>query len=172
MPASARNRMMDTLSLGLAEPVEAYDTTTASRIARGVCRKLATLGYATLLEFRVGLGRRADVIGMDPAGRFVIAEVKSCAADFRADAKWHDYLGYCDAYYFAVDEDFPRALLPAEHGLLIADEHDAAILREAPLRPMPAGKRRAQITRFGLAAAARLALVTGMVSPDGGWRED
>ena len=51
---------------------------------------------------------------------------------------------------------------PAEHGLIIADEHDAVILREAPHRPMPAGRRRAQILRFGLVAAGRLSFATGL----------
>jgi hypothetical protein len=163
---------MDTLPLGLAEPAELYLPSTADRIARGVCRRLGELGYRTLLEFRVGLGRRADVAGLDAAGRFVIVEVKSSTADFRADAKWHDYLGYCDAYYFAVADDFPREILPAEHGLIVADEHDAAILREAPSRTMPAARRRAQILRFGLVAAQRLSFATGYVRPDQDWRED
>lgn len=163
---------MDTLPLGFAEPAEPYQSATASRIARGVCRKLGEMGYRTLLEFRVGLGRRADVAALDATGRFVIAEIKSSPADFRADAKWHDYLGCCDAYYFAVMDDFPRALLPAEHGLIVADEHDAAILREAPHRPMPAARRRAQILRFGLVAAGRLSYATGLAPVDQDWRED
>lgn len=163
---------MDTLPLGLAEPAEPYLPSTADRIARGVCRKLGELGYCTLLEFRVGLGRRADVAGLDATGRFVIVEIKSSTADFRADAKWHDYLGFCDAYYFAVADDFPREILPAEHGLIVADEHDAAILREAPNRPMPTARRRAQILRFGLVAAQRLSFATGHVRPDQDWRED
>ncbi|MCW5770743.1 MAG: MmcB family DNA repair protein, partial [Rhodospirillaceae bacterium] len=75
-------------------------------------------------------------------------------------------------YYFAVAEDFPRDILPGEHGLIVADEHDAAILREAPHRPMPAARRRAQILRFGLTAAMRLSHATGFVRPDQDWRED
>ncbi len=163
---------MDTLPLGFAEPAEAYQTAAASRIARGVCRKLGEMGYRTLLEFRVGLGRRADVAGLDATGRFIIVEIKSGPADFRADAKWHDYLGCCDAYYFAVMDDFPRAMLPAEHGLIVADEHDAVILREAPHRPMPAARRRAQILRFGLVAAGRLSYASGLAPVDQDWRED
>ncbi len=163
---------MDTLPLGLAEPAELYLPSTADRIARGVCRKLGELGYQSILEFRVGLGRRADVAGLDATGRFVIVEIKSSLADFRADAKWPEYLPYCDAYYFAVADGFPQEVLPAEHGLIVADEHDAVILREAPHQPMLASRRRAQILRFGLVAAQRLSLATGFAPMGGDWRED
>jgi hypothetical protein len=134
----------------------------ALRLARGVSRRLAELGYATLTEFRVGDARRADVAGLDRAGRFVIVEIKSSIEDFRSDGKWTDYLAHCDAFYFAVAEDFPRAILPAEHGLMVADEHDAAILRAAPERVMNAQRRRAQTVRFGLAAAQRLFVAEGL----------
>jgi hypothetical protein len=163
---------MDTLPLGLAEPASLYEPGVADRIARGVCRRLGELGYQTLLEFRVGIGRRADVAGLDAGGRFIIAEIKSSTADFRADGKWPEYLPYCDAYYFAVADDFPRDILPSQHGLIVADEHDAVILREAPQRPMPAARRRAQILRFGLIAAQRLSFATGFAAPDRDWRED
>jgi hypothetical protein len=163
---------MDTLPLGLAEPAELYERSTADRIARGICRKLGELGYRSLLEFRVGIGRRADVAALDATGRFIIVEIKSSLADFRADAKWPEYLAYCDAYYFAVADGFPREILPEEHGLIVADEHDAAILREARHRPMPAARRKAQILRFGLVAAQRLSFATGMAPIDRDWRED
>ncbi|MCW5771531.1 MAG: MmcB family DNA repair protein, partial [Rhodospirillaceae bacterium] len=79
---------MDTLPLGFQEPADLYLASTADRIARGVCRRLGEMGYRTLLEFRVGIGRRADVAGLDATGRFVIVEIKSSTADFRSDAKW------------------------------------------------------------------------------------
>jgi hypothetical protein len=163
---------MDTLPLGLAEPAELYEPSTADRIARGVCRRLGELGYRSLLEFRVGLGRRADVAGLDATGRFVIVEIKSSLADFRADAKWPEYLPYCDAYYFAVADGFPQEILPAEHGLIVADEHDAVILREAPHRPMLPARRKAQILRFGLVAAGRLSWANGFAPVEHDWRED
>ncbi len=163
---------MDTLPLGFAEPAEHYEPGTADRIARGVCRRLSELGYRSLLEFRVGIGRRADVAALDATGRFVIVEIKSSLADFRSDAKWPEYLPYCDAYYFAVADGFPQELLPAEHGLIVADEHDAVVLREAPHRPMLASRRKAQILRFGLVAASRLSYATGFAPVDRDWRED
>ena len=51
--------------------------------------------------------------GLDRKGRFVIVEIKSSLADFRADTKWPDYLPHCDFYYFAVADDFPVDVLPA-----------------------------------------------------------
>jgi hypothetical protein len=145
----------------------------AQRIARGVCRRLGELGLGTLLEFRVGLGRRADVAAIDRAGKFVIVEIKSSLADFRGDTKWPDYLACCDFYFFAVPPGFPHHVLPDEHGLIVADEHDAAVIREAPERPMSAARRRIQLLRFGLIASARLAHATGLAPPSThSWREE
>lgn len=128
----------------------------AGGLARGVCRLLEAMGYAPICEAPLGSGRRADVLGLSASGRFVIVEIKSGLADFRADQKWRDYLAYCDRFYFAVGADFPRAALPGETGLLIADRFGAELVREAPLAPMAAGLRRRQAIRFGRIAANRL----------------
>ncbi len=85
-------------------------------ITRGVCRLLRELGYEVLTEFHLRKGRRADVIGLDRAGRFVIAEVKYSVADLEADHKWREYVPFSDRFYFAVTNDFPRDILPAETG--------------------------------------------------------
>ncbi len=128
----------------------------ADQLARGICRRLGNLGYGALTEFRVGRGRRVDVIGLNREGRFVIVEIKTSVADFRADSKWPDYLPWCDAYYFAVPAEFPRDILPEDEGLIVADAWDATILREAEERVMNATRRRTQILRFGLTASSRL----------------
>ena len=128
----------------------------ALRMARGVCRFLAAQGYSTLTEFPVGKGRRVDAIGLNRDRQFAIVEIKTSIADFRGDAKWPDYLPWCDAYYFAVPADFPADILPADQGLLVADAFDAAVIREAPVRPMNATRRRTQILKFALAAGQRL----------------
>ena len=86
----------------------------AGGIARGACRLLGDMGYAAVLEFKLRSRRRVDVIGLDRAGSFIIVEVKSSLADFRADGKWPEYLDYCDSFYFAVGRDFPVIELPAE----------------------------------------------------------
>ena len=124
-----------------------------SALARGVCRALAERGAATLTEFTLRTGRRADVIALDSDDRFTIVEVKTGPADFRADSKWSEYLDFCDRFYFAVPESFPRELLPGDQGVMVADPYDALILRPAAERPMNPARRRALILRFARAAA-------------------
>jgi hypothetical protein len=63
----------------------------ADLLTRGVRRALAERGYASLTEFRLASGRRADVAAVNDAGDIVIVEVKSSVADFRADQKWPEY---------------------------------------------------------------------------------
>jgi hypothetical protein len=128
----------------------------APQLARGVARLLAAHGYGTLIEFRLPAGRRVDVIGLDRDSRFVIVEIKTTVADFRADQKWRDYLPYCDAFYFAVPDGFPHGLLPASCGVLVADAYGAAILRPGAEMAMNTSRRRHQLVRFALAASVRL----------------
>ncbi|MFZ5618664.1 MAG: MmcB family DNA repair protein [Pseudomonadota bacterium] len=131
------------------------DVTTA--LTRGVSRLFRDLGLAPMAEFRLPNGRRADMAGLCPKGRLIIAEIKSCEADFTADEKWEDYLAFCDEFYFAVNADFPRALLPDLEGLIIADGFGGAIIRPSVERPMPAARRKAITLRFARQAAARTA---------------
>ena len=128
----------------------------AEGIARGVCRSLAALGYATLTEMRLGSGRRVDVIGLDRHGGFAIVEVKASTADFRADRKWPEYLRFCDRFYFAVAGGFPLGELPDEAGIIVADRFGGALVRPAPTAKMNSATRRAQMLRFARYAAARL----------------
>ncbi len=124
-------------------------------LTRGVARMFIHLGLAPLCEFRLANGRRADIAGLDRRGKLIFAEVKSCRADFEADQKWRDYLDFCDHFYFAVDPEFPRALLPDTEGLIIADDYGAAIARQARERPLAAARRKALILRFARQAAAK-----------------
>ncbi len=128
----------------------------ADGLCRGVCRLMANLGYATLPEFKLTSRRRVDVMGLSAGGHFLAVEIKSSLADFRADGKWPEYLAFCDRFYFAVSEDFPHAVLPAECGLIVADAWHGAIRRESPHTPMNGNRRRHQILRFGRTAAYRL----------------
>ena len=108
----------------------------AAGIWRGAARRLIDEGQAVLAELPLGNGRRADLVAIDRAAAITIVEVKSGRADFLADRKWQAYLGFCDRFYFAVDRDFPAALLPAGEGLIVADRFAGEIVREAPLRPL------------------------------------
>ena len=125
-------------------------------MARGIGRSLAQLGQTSLTEFTLRSGRRVDVIGLDPKARITIVEIKSSLEDFRSDRKWREYLEYCDAFFFAVPEDFPQEVLPDEVGLMVADAYGAAILRESPLFELNAARRRALLLQFAQAAGKRL----------------
>ncbi|MBI1251421.1 MAG: DNA repair putative endonuclease MmcB [Alphaproteobacteria bacterium] len=129
-------------------------------LARGVQRLLLDHGFAPVLELPLGNGRRADVVGLGPKGEIWIVETKSCLADFSADGKWPDYLDYCDAFYFAVDEQFPQSALPAEPGLIVADQFGGAIVRAAPVAPLAGARRKAMMLAFARLAATRMALTS------------
>jgi hypothetical protein len=128
----------------------------APLLARGVARALAERGFASLLEFSLANGRRADVMALGRGGEIVIVEVKSSLADFRADRKWPAYRDFCDRLYFAVAAGFPHEAIPEDCGLMIADPFGAAIVREPVPRPLSAARRRAATLRFALAGAHRL----------------
>ena len=124
-------------------------------VTRGAARLMAQLGYAPLFEAPLPNGRRADVMALGPRGEFAIVEVKSSLEDFRADQKWREYLPYCDAFYFAVAPDFPRSVLPAGPGLIVADGFGGAILGEAPATPLAGARRKALTLSFARLAALR-----------------
>ncbi|WP_428376377.1 MmcB family DNA repair protein [Lichenicoccus sp.] len=139
-------------------------------IRRAAARLCGQLGWAPLHEVPLPNGRRADILALRPDGGFACIEVKSGPRDFLTDTKWQDYRAYSDALYFAVDEQFPRALLPPDTGLVVAcvGPHcapgsliapDAEILREAPAHALAPARRRALLQRFATVAAQRLAML-------------
>jgi hypothetical protein len=138
-------------------PAPESDPLVAAELCRGALRLLAERGDSGLAEVRLGNGRRADILALDGGGRITIVEVKSSLADYRADAKWPEYLDYCDRFYFAVGPAFPADVLPPEHGLILADRHGAAILRESAALPaVPPARRRSVTLSVALQAAERL----------------
>ena len=128
-------------------------------VTRGVCRWLGDMGFSTLIEFKLGNCRRADVVGLNEAGTILMVEVKSTPEDFRGDAKWLEYVPYCDAFSFAVPPHFPWQILPENVGVVMADAHTAAIMRPAPQHSLHASRRKALTLRFALSAGQRLASV-------------
>jgi len=140
--------------------------TAAALLARGTCRALGQLGYASLLEFPLANGRRADIIALGKAGDLLIVEIKSSVADFRADRKWASYRDYADRLYFAVPNEFPALLIPEDCGLIVADGFGAAVLRHGAQTSLAASRRRALTLRFALGAAARL---RRQLDPEAGW---
>ncbi len=128
----------------------------ALEIRYGVERYLSELGIATLPELSFDNGRRADLVGICPKGKITIIEVKSSIADFRADAKWPEYREWCDWLYFATLPDVPASIFPADTGLIVADRHEAHILRQAPEHPLKPHQRKKAHLRFARASAMRL----------------
>lgn len=110
-------------------------------------------------------------MGIDAKGKLTIVEIKVSKADLTGDAKWTDYLDYCDQFFWAVpptlagllDED---RFLPDTAGVIVADRYDAAVIREAPDRPLAAARRKAELLRFARRAARRL---SAQIDPTLGW---
>ncbi|MDJ0920055.1 MAG: MmcB family DNA repair protein [Henriciella sp.] len=132
------------------------DLPTASRICRGVLRLLSEHGFAGVTELTLANGRRADVAAIGQDGKVVIVEIKSSVADFRADSKWPEYAGFCDRFYFAIEDGFPRDLIPGHTGLIIADAFGGAFLREPKEARLAPARRKAVTLRFARLAATRL----------------
>jgi hypothetical protein len=129
----------------------------ALAIRRATARLCCQLDWAPLHEVPLPNGRRADILALRPDGGFVCIEVKSGPRDFLADLKWPEYRDFADALFFAVDTDFPHALLPQDTGLIVAAGVEAELLRDAPGHPVAAARRRALLHRFAVLAAERLA---------------
>lgn len=125
-------------------------------IRRATIRLCMANGWAPLPEMGLPDGRRLDLMCLLPDGCLAAVEVKSGARDFLCDAKWPGYRAWCDQLYFAVDEAFPRALLPDDVGLIVVADGQAALLRDAPAHPLAPPRRRALLQRFARLAAGRL----------------
>lgn len=126
------------------------------RLARGVCRHLSELGHVPMTEFVPARGLRVDVIALGPQGQIWIVECKSGIADYRSDQKWHQYLDWCDQYFWAISPDFPRDILPADSGIFLADAYGAELLRQGPERRLAPARRRSLTQAFARQAGTRL----------------
>lgn len=126
------------------------------RLARGVARHLRGHDFAAVTELVPCTGLRVDVMALGPKGEVWIIECKSSRNDFMADRKWQGYLDWCDRFFWAVDADFPTALLPPEMGLILADSYDAEIVRVGPEAKLPPARRKAITQCFARHAAMRL----------------
>jgi hypothetical protein len=132
-----------------------------THVCRGAARLLLRHDCLTVSEVPLGNGRRADLMGLCPSGVVTIVEVKVSRADLLGDAKWTDYLDYCDRFFWAVPEALARLLdradkLPDRAGLIVADHYDAAIIRDAVMVPLAPARRKAETLRFARRAARRL----------------
>jgi hypothetical protein len=137
-------------------PFDRRQSPVAAELQRGVCRRLRALGLSVVTELSLANGRRADVVALSGGGDVLIVEIKSCLLDYQSDAKWQDYLPFCDRLYFAVAADFPHEIIPASAGLILADRYGAELVREPVEERLAAGRRKAMMLAFARAAALRL----------------
>ncbi|WP_426266159.1 MmcB family DNA repair protein [Sphingomonas sp. LHG3443-2] len=143
----------------------------AIEVARGVTRLFCRRDLFAICEVPLPNGRRADLMGIDPKGKLTIVEIKVSKADLTGDAKWTDYLDYCDQFFWAVPPTLAGLLdeerfLPGTAGVIVADRYDAAVVRDAPERPLAPARRKAEILRFARRAARRL---SAQIDPTLGW---
>lgn len=141
----------------------------ATDVLRGTVRMLLRHDLVAMAEVPLDGGRRADLMALDSRGNIVIVEIKVSRADLLGDAKWTDYLGCCDRFYWAVPAGFDarpldgEAFLPGRTGVIIADRYDAAIVREAHTEPLSAATRKRNTLAFARRAGRRL---IGLIDPD------
>lgn len=135
----------------------------ASRaVARGIGRLFARNDIWCLAEMPLRSGRRADLMGIDAKGRIIIVEIKVSRADLLGDAKWQDYLEFCDRFYWGLPPELDRgpldteAFLPATCGVIVADGYDAEIVRPAAPLPLAAARRKVEVERLARTSLRRL----------------
>lgn len=133
----------------------------ATDVARGIGRLFARNDIWCLPEVPLKNGRRADLMGIDAKGLIVIVEIKVARADLLGDAKWPDYLDYCDRFYWGLPPALDRSPLesaayrPDTCGVIVADGYDAEILRPAALAPLAAARRKTQVEHLARVAMRR-----------------
>jgi hypothetical protein len=141
---------------------------TAPDVARGVSRLLIQEGYSPVLEFTLASGRRLDVAALAGDGCMLGVEIKVSVGDLKGDAKWPEYLEYCDRFYFAIPPEFPDEFVPHGTGLIVADRYGGAIVRPSPEWQLHPSRRKAVTLKFARCAAERLASVLELsVDPRG-----
>jgi hypothetical protein len=159
---------MNLTALAGSFPVDGRQSPTALAIARGTARYLHALGYCVVSELPLPSGRRADLVALGSDGEVIIVEIKSSAADLRADQKWIEYRLHCDRLFFATVVEVPRDIFPAGAGLIVADAFGASIVEEAPEHRLRAPTRKAIMLRFAQAAASRLQALADPQGPYAG----
>ncbi len=138
--------------------------TNAADVARGVSRLLMQEGFSPVLEFSLANGRRLDVAALGLDGTVAGVEIKVAIGDLKSDAKWPDYLEFCELFYFAIPPGFPDELVPPAAGLIVADRYGGAIVRPAPVTLLHASRRKAVTLRFAKVAAERLAMALDLAT--------
>lgn len=156
---------MTILAVSEGDPdVAERELAAAAAVARGVMRLFARHDIFLTSEVALRNNRRADLMGVDARGRIVLVEIKCSRADLMGDAKWPEYLDFCDRFYWAVPPELDPVILngeqflPARSGVIVADGYDAEILREASSHPLAAARRKIEVQRLARLAMRRLSL--------------
>jgi hypothetical protein len=170
MPGASPDSSHGALVLGAVEDAG------AAAVARGICRLFARNDIWCLSEMPLRSGRRADLMGVDAKGHVIIVEIKVSRADLLGDAKWPDYFGHCDRFFWGLAAHLDPACMateafrPRECGLIMADGYDAEILRPAPLIPLASARRKAEIERLARTSLRRQCVARDPVVAQ--WGED
>jgi hypothetical protein len=151
-------------------PIDGRQSETALAVARGAARLLHAHGFCVVSELSLPSGRRADLVALDGSGELWIVEIKSSAADFRADQKWRDYRAHCDRLFFATTIEVPCKIFPPDAGLIVADAFGAHFVCEAPQHKLPTATRKSMMLLFARAAALRLQSLADPNGPYGNVR--
>ena len=140
--------------------VDLRQSATALRVQRGVMRLLReSFDMACYAEVPLRNGRRADVLGVGPKGEIWIVEIKSSLIDFQVDKKWPEYREFSDKFFFAKPPELDGAIFPESEGLIVADGHDGAILRDSPNTPLNPARRKALMLKLARMGADRIHLL-------------
>ncbi|WP_375452341.1 MmcB family DNA repair protein [uncultured Devosia sp.] len=143
--------------------IDLRQSATALRVQRGVMRLLRDVhDLCCYAEVPLRNGRRADVLGVGPKGEIWIVEIKSSLLDFQVDRKWPEYREFSDKFFFAKPPELDGAIFPESEGLIVADGHDGAILRDSPDTPLPPARRKALLLKLARMGADR---VHGLMDP-------
>lgn len=140
----------------------------AQAVARGIMRLFARNDIWCIPEMPLRNGRRADLMGVDPRGQLIIVEIKVARGDLLGDAKWPDYLDFCDRFYWGLPPHLDRSPLESEGyrpdccGVIVADGYDGEIIRPASSHPLNAARRKKEMERLARAALRRHA---GLMDP-------
>ena len=149
------------MSVALTPPVQ-QGNPVALDVARGLGRLFHRHALTCMLEVPLPNGRRADMLAVDARGIITIVEIKVARADLLNDAKWPEYLPWCDRFFWALSPALDPALIdgplwqPERCGVIIADRYDAAITREAAAHPLAPARRKSELLRIGRLAMRRM----------------
>lgn len=137
--------------------VDLRQSATALRVQRGAMRMLRERhDMACYAEVPLSNGRRADILAVGPKGEIWIVEIKSSLIDFQVDRKWPEYREFSDKFFFAKPPELDTAIFPESEGLIVADGHDGAILRDSPDTPLAPARRKALMLKLARMGADRI----------------